>query len=453
MKLKLFLLLVVSCQLALAGIVRIEGGIKGFEGKTISANKVEDFITNDQTVLSEQTISNGSFVLEFDVASTQQIILQIEDKSTSMFVNPAKTYKIGLSYDAEANRANAFKKFLDISFVFPDPLETNSLIKQFNRIYQDFFSENYKMIVLKKANKETEEFVKKQREKPAYQNDKFVKDYVTYGLANLEDITYLSKDEVFAKYILEQPVLHNNKEYMNFITQHYKSDFEKLTLSGKGQDLLKAITFDKDYTKTIEEIKKAKGFKNDELAEFYLCFGLFEVFHTKRVNQTASLNMLEQINKKASNSGNRILAENIKQQLSLYGKNQKAPNFNLKDLNGDVFQLSDFNGKVVYLNFWADWSIPSLREMQIIKALHEKYKDKVHFISINVDEGTEKLSKLQKNKNYPWTMLHYGDDYKVRERFNVKTVPTYFLIDVDGKMITPFAPGPTDIEKVLFELQ
>ena len=96
MKLKLFLLLVLSCQLALAGIVRIEGGIKGFEGKTISANRIEDFITYDQTLLSEQKISNGSFILEFDVPSTLQVILQIEDKSTSIFVSPNKTYKIGL---------------------------------------------------------------------------------------------------------------------------------------------------------------------------------------------------------------------------------------------------------------------------------------------------------------------------------------------------------------------
>jgi thiol-disulfide isomerase/thioredoxin len=235
--------------------------------------------------------------------------------------------------------------------------------------------------------------------------------------------------------------------------QFYKSDFEKLTLSKKGQEILKAITFDKSYDKTIIATKTAKSFQSDELTELYLCYGLFEVFHSRRVNQNASLNLLGEISKRSKYPQIQILASNIKSKLQLFGKNQNAPDFKLNDLDGNEFQLSDFKGKVVYLSFWAKWSIPSLRELQIIKTLHEKYADKVHFISINVDEGNMALEKIQSQKHYPWTMLHYGDDYKVRERFDVRTVPTYFLIDENGKMLTPFAPGPTDIEKRFYEMK
>lgn len=453
MKFTIAILLSFLVQLTFAETVRITGGIKGFENKTISANIVEDYITNDQFVVAEQAIKQGEFILEFDLNETQQIILKIEDKTTSLFAEPGKTYNIGLSYNAKANQGNAFDKYLDINFVFPKPTETNSLIKTFNKDFQKFFSENYQMMVLKKANKETEAFVKKQEKIEAYQKNPFVTEYVKYALANLEDITYLKREDVFAKYIKSQAVLYHNKEYMNFFIQHFKSDFEKLTLSKNGQGVLKAITFDQNFNKTIQAVKSAKKFESRELAEFYLCYGLFEVFHSRRVNQDASLNMLALLAKNSSTPENRILAENIKQKLQLYGKNQPAPDFKLKDLSGKEFQLSDFKGKMIYLSFWADWSIPSLREMQIINSLHEKYQDKVHFISINVDEGTEALKKLQKQKTYPWTMLHYGDDYKVRERFNVRTVPTYFLIDEKGNIETPFAPGPADIEKQLFEMK
>lgn len=452
---RLFVLVILGLltQLSYAKTVVITGGIKGFEHKIISANQFEDYITNDKLVLAETKISNGKFTLEFNLEKVQQVVLKIEDKSTSLFAEPGKTYNIGLSFDAEANQGNAFDKFLNISFVFPDPMETNSLIKTFNKSFQSFFTANYQMMILKKANRETEAFIKKQSQVDAYQKNEFVKNYVRYALANLEDIIGVPKEDLYSKYIKDQTILYSNKEYMNFFTQFYQSDFEKLTLIKQGQAILHAITFDQSFEKTIESVKAAKGFQSDALAELYLCYGLYEVFHNKRVNQDASLNMLKQIATNASNSENRILADNIREKLKLYGKNQPAPSFKLKNLNGKEYQLNDFKGKVVYLNFWANWSIPSLREMQIIKSLHEKYQDKVNFISINVDEGIATLEKIQGQRNYPWTMLHYGDDYKVRERFNVRTVPTYFLIDEDGKMLTPFAPNPTDIEKQLHELK
>jgi thiol-disulfide isomerase/thioredoxin len=433
--------------------VTISGGIKGFENRNISANKYSDYITFSKVQLAETKISNGKFTLNFNIENTQQIILRIEDKETSLFAEPGKNYNIALSYDAKANQGNAFDKYLNINFLFPNPSEANSLIKLFNSDYQDFFEANYQMMILKKANTETEVFIKKQSEIKAYQNNTFVNSYVNYALANLEDLIRRPEAELFSKYLKEKPILHNNKEFMNFFIQFYKSDFEKLTLSKKGQEILKTITFDKSLIKTISAVKEAKKIQSNELAELYLCYGLFEVFHSRRVNQNASLNLLEQIAIKSKYPQIRILANNIKSKLQLFGKNQDAPGFKLNNIEGKEFQLSDFKGKVVYLNFWASWSIPSLRELQVIKALHEKYQSKVHFISINVDEGTKALQKVQSQKSYPWTMLHYGDDYKVRERFDVRTVPTYFLIDENGKILTPFAPGPRDIEKKFYELK
>ena len=55
---------------------------------------------------------------------------------------------------------------------------------------------------------------------------------------------------------------------------------------------------------------------------------------------------------------------------------KKAPALALKDLNGRLVKLSDFNGKVVLLNFWATWCAPCVAETPRLVEWQAKYKDK-----------------------------------------------------------------------------
>ena len=48
----------------------------------------------------------------------------------------------------------------------------------------------------------------------------------------------------------------------------------------------------------------------------------------------------------------------------------------LKDLNGRPVNLSDFRGKIVFLNFWATWCYDCRIEMPVMEKLHQKFKNK-----------------------------------------------------------------------------
>ena len=56
---------------------------------------------------------------------------------------------------------------------------------------------------------------------------------------------------------------------------------------------------------------------------------------------------------------------------------QLAPNFTLTDYHGNQVSLSDFRGKVVYLDFWATWCQPCLDQMPVLHRLYAKYKDQI----------------------------------------------------------------------------
>lgn len=430
----------------------VQGSFKDFDGKVIKVGVYEDYITQKLDYVAEGTIENGKYYLSFELNSTRQVVLKVEDKTTTFFAEAGGVFNIDLSYDEEKNKGQAFSKIIDLKFAYPKAGELNHLIQSFNRDYETFFSENYRRFVTKRADEVVKAFVSQQNKIKKYQANAFVANYVKYSLANLENINNAPKDDLFNNYLKSKEILYDNKEYMNFFTQYYKKDFEKLSLSKGGFEILKTVMLKKDMQQTIELIKKQKKIEQTALAELYLIYGLYDVYYIKTVDQKSSIEMLKQLSEKASNKENKLIAKNVVSKVKRVGKDQMAPAFSLKDEEGKTVSLSDLKDKPIYLGFWANWSIPSLQQMAIINKLYDKYKEKIQFVSINLDEDPKVMKKFKDEQKYNWIFLNYGDDYEIREKYDVRTVPTYYLIDAQGKFIASPAAAPTEIEKELYNL-
>ena len=232
----------------------------------------------------------------------------------------------------------------------------------------------------------------------------------------------------------------------------YKKDFEQFILTKNGAEVLSAIMIQNDLKKTLDLIKRHREIENQAFSELYLIYGLFDVYYQKAVEQESSLSLLYQLSNDASNEANKQTAKSVLGYLEKYNTSKKAPEFALYSNKGQLLSLHDFQGKPIYMGFWADWSIPSLRELKVMKVLEEEYGDKIHFISINVDENVEKMKSTINSNSFSWTFLHYGNDYEIKEKYQVKTIPSYFLIDEKGNFIQAMADGPTTIERRLVEL-
>ena len=128
------------------------------------------------------------------------------------------------------------------------------------------------------------------------------------------------------------------------------------------------------------------------------------------------------------------------EQTSEDGNKKYAIEFELRDQYGTVHRLSDYQGKVVFLNFWATWCPPCRSEMPDIQALYEKYieenNSKVVILSVATpDYGRETNQSgienfLEKNGyTYPVLMDEGG---KVTEQYLIQAYPTTFMIDQNG---------------------
>ncbi len=75
-----------------------------------------------------------------------------------------------------------------------------------------------------------------------------------------------------------------------------------------------------------------------------------------------------------------------------------APDFQISDFNGVRHKLSEFRGKVVYVNFWGTWCIPCALELPDIYTLLQRHADEVAVIAVNRRDSTGSAKSYLQNR-------------------------------------------------------
>jgi len=117
-------------------------------------------------------------------------------------------------------------------------------------------------------------------------------------------------------------------------------------------------------------------------------------------------------------------------------ENANAPDFSLKTINNTTVRLSDYRGKVVFLNFWATWCPPCRMELPAMEKLYEKLKNQPFIIiAVNIDNGDPGAVKnFVQSMNLTFPVLL--DDGNVSKMYNVNAIPTTFIIRKNGTIDT-----------------
>lgn len=142
-----------------------------------------------------------------------------------------------------------------------------------------------------------------------------------------------------------------------------------------------------------------------------------------------------------------ISQENIKkdEQISDTSENSKelsALEFSLKDQYGNSHSLSEYKGKTVLLIFWATWCPDCLEELPDIERLYKEYQleknENIVILGINtpnreVETDVKGITAFMKKNNYTFPTL-MDEDGKVFEAYDIRTYPTTYFIDRNGKI-------------------
>lgn len=105
-----------------------------------------------------------------------------------------------------------------------------------------------------------------------------------------------------------------------------------------------------------------------------------------------------------------------------------APYFELATVEGQNIKLSDFNGQVIILNFWATWCVPCIKEMPELQKSHQALKDKnIKIIGINFAEPKNKVKQYIQDHQIDFPIL-LDQFANIAQEYEVLNLPvTYFI--------------------------
>ena len=108
--------------------------------------------------------------------------------------------------------------------------------------------------------------------------------------------------------------------------------------------------------------------------------------------------------------------------------------FSLTDLKGKTHTLPDYKDNVVLINFWASWCPPCIYEMPELTRLKNQLDGQpFEILAINVGEKKYKVRKFAKLINFNLPVL-LDTSKETFDDWNIKTLPTSFLIDAEGNI-------------------
>ena len=138
-------------------------------------------------------------------------------------------------------------------------------------------------------------------------------------------------------------------------------------------------------------------------------------------------------------------------------KATQAFDFTAMDKDGKTVKLSDFKGKKVYINMWASWCGPCMREIPELEKVYQKYKDNkdIVFLSMTSPNDAEFKNQSPQDKSKDVILKKakelgatYPVLFDVKDRFiinyAIRSFPTHILINSDGTFETRIAGAVTE---------
>jgi len=442
----LFLLLILPV-FTIAQKTIVSGSVTNGKGQVVRMLAFDDFISKKIIKLGESTVGNdGNFSMEFELKETVGAFLDINYQRAEIFLEPDASYSINISYDP-ANQLESYfdRQGLVYDFAQADEHELNHIIWQFNAMYNKFVMENFEHIVKLHDKARVADFRAEVDQTFADVDHPYFKDYMTYNMADVYQFARLKGKQALADdYFTDKPVLYNNVEYAFFFDEF----FEKFLTSSPHiitiSDLIIAVNDSSSNQMILRALNEVSYLKNEGFRELVLIHGLRSMYYNGTYKKPQLLSMIDDIKIGSHNPMHKRIAANLLKSLNYLAPGSPAPDLVLTNLGGHQFHLRDIKGKPILLTFFRSGQKGTKNSFENLAELYNHFRSGLEIISVSMDDDPEAFIPLANSGNYHWTFAHFGNNPSVLDSYDIRNLPMYVLIDVEGNISVYPAPPPGD---------
>jgi peroxiredoxin len=450
---------VVTCFsfLSVAQQVVIKGSAPSYEYKEISAWAVNDYISHTQRKLTYSTVdSAGNFLLELSTKEIQYITLQIDKSIASLYIEPNASYEVIVQKpDSTTYHNKNLLHDVELSIKLKSKTEINALTMDYDKRFDDFLTFYYPDFVKRSSHKAIDSFKIVIQKYYGDVKNEYLDTYVNYSIASIQQKTNYSNQKLFDTYLDKKPIQYNNPEYMNFFNTFFKEKLHNFSLTRAGEPVFFQINNRGSFKGTMMVLERDPFLKNDTIRELVLLKGLLESYYDNSFSKPSIIGVLKQLTEESANPVHQQIATNILNSFSKLKPGAPAPFFELPDKTGKTISLDELRNKhYIYLTFFDNTCSECLQQMKVMQSLKKKYGERITFVSIMTSKKASDLKNFcLKNPSFDWVFLYDNTPGDIKDVYEIKGLPSYYLINPEGKFIQAPAESPDgDIDRAFYDI-
>jgi len=405
----------------------------------------DQFSKLPKTIASVYTDDNGHFELKPEVQYTDYAFLALGLKKNEFYLKPGVEYRFEIPEDTAQKRGSVFDE-LPLQFSYKaDDGGLSDGIGDFNMAYNTFIYKNASSVYRRADKHLITEFVNKMTGRYDSVDDSYLKNYIRYSLISLQWVSkMMSSDSVISTYFVNRPVLYHNIQYTEFFSNLFQSYFGEQNIFSY-RDLINAINNGKGYDDVDKLLKKQKSLvMDDRLRELVGIKLISRKYYSNDVDKSKIIGLLKEIRKNSRFKENREVAGNYILKLQKLEHGTPAPDFSLKDINGQMVSLSGLSDKVLLMSFIRSDCKVCLEQIGMLDELKKKFGNKLKMVTLVYGKGFDDVARFASDRNFNWPFLNIAGNILLLEAYNIRTYPSYVILNPGGTIAMSTAPMPEE---------
>lgn len=444
----------------------IKGVANDYIGEKVEVYTIDDYLSNMKTRVAFSEIQKDStFKVSFFNDETRKLYIKIGKNHFYIYAQPEASYKLNIvppsSYLGKSSQGTSVAYY----FIGLDTTDINYKILLFDNKKMDFLETFYQNKSSNPVNfvAQLDTFKQKTTEQYELDTSQFLKTYIKYSVAFLDDLPYVGQRNSYEKYdfyIKTESVWYQNDQYMDYI-KHYYELYETQLSNSVDEDFYKGVV-NSSPTLIMKALGGDYALKNLKLRELIMIKMLSEVFYTEIYSKTNIIRVLDSLSTHALFKENRAIASNIEFRLLDLEPGARMPNFTLT-VNGKKKNKKDFQGKHTYIQFVNKNNDKSIDDLRILYPIQQKYSKYVSFVTVLITQPDDPLLKdpspFIKEHKIAWDLSVVTEDDPIIKKLQVVNTPYYLLMDAAGIVVSAPAltPRPNNeyktIENTFFSIK
>jgi thiol-disulfide isomerase/thioredoxin len=393
---------------------------------------IKDHINNNELTVQAPVNEEGLFVFHVDLPHSQMVYLTLGERRKGIFLGKGGT----LHMEADMEDWDATLSFTG------DFSAENTFILENSKIMEAEYGQRELMTIFRNGN--------------AVELDEFLNNRYTATMQSMEDFHaaqplsedyryYFSTHSKYTRYLYKLYYNHQSEVpegFYDFITDALAFTDNDLKVPVFASFLTayleyhvksNAEAFSPDLTSFEKKLHTTSDIYSGKIQDFVIA----DMINDEMImgDFKAAEDQYLQFRDAGKNAEYVAVLQQTYEDVLRIQPGNPAPAFTLQDMEGNEVSLADFKGKVVYLDFWASWCGPCMREVPHAKELKKRFQgqDDLVFLYVSVDDDMDAWKRTVETHAISGIHL-FSKGWKsdIVKQYNVKGVPTFLIIDREG---------------------